>query len=101
MTARQRAKHGDIQEFMKLSDGTYLAPPVSNIPRGKRQRLNADTRAEVQVKRVFTAEEHAMRRAEMARRRRNLSDKRNEEVKVSISTEGDGQRPCHEMRMGG
>jgi Ino eighty subunit 2 len=38
---------------------------------------------EVQVKKVFTAEEHAMRRAEMARRRRNLSDKRNEEVKVS------------------
>ena len=29
-----------------------------------------------------------MRRAEMARRRRNLSDKRNEEVKVSVTTGG-------------
>lgn len=38
--------------------------------------------AEVQAKKVFTAEEKAMRRAEMARRRRNLSEKRNEEVKV-------------------
>ncbi|KAB5585316.1 PAPA-1-like conserved region-domain-containing protein [Coniochaeta sp. 2T2.1] len=58
MTARQRAKHGDvIQEYMKLSD-------------------------EVQVKKHFTAEELSMRRAEMARRRRNLSEKRNEEVKM-------------------
>ena len=37
---------------------------------------------EVQAKKVFTAEELSMRRAEMARRRRNLSEKRNEEVKV-------------------
>ncbi|KAK1772909.1 PAPA-1-like conserved region-domain-containing protein [Phialemonium atrogriseum] len=58
MTARQRAKHGDVaQEYMKLSD-------------------------EVQAKKVFTAEELSMRRAEMARRRRNLSEKRNEEVKM-------------------
>jgi hypothetical protein len=38
--------------------------------------------AEVQVKKHLTAEEHAMRRAEMARRRKNLSEKRNEEEKV-------------------
>jgi len=38
--------------------------------------------AEVQAKKTFTAEELTMRRAEMAKRRRNLSDKRNEEVKV-------------------
>ena len=38
--------------------------------------------AEVQVKKHFTAEELSMRRQEMARRRRNLSDKRTEEVKV-------------------
>lgn len=37
---------------------------------------------EVQAKKVFTAEELSMRRAEMARRRRNLSEKRNEEVKA-------------------
>jgi hypothetical protein len=40
--------------------------------------------AEVQVKKHLTAEEHAMRRAEMARRRKNLSEKRNEEEKVAI-----------------
>lgn len=37
---------------------------------------------EPQVKKHLTAEEHAMRRAEMARRRKNLSEKRNEEEKV-------------------
>lgn len=34
------------------------------------------------MKKHLTAEEHAMRRAEMARRRKNLSEKRNEEEKV-------------------
>ncbi|SPO05626.1 uncharacterized protein DNG_08313 [Cephalotrichum gorgonifer] len=58
MTRRQRARFEDKpQEYMKLSD-------------------------EVQAKKVFTAEELSMRRSEMARRRRNLSDKRNEEVKM-------------------
>ncbi|KAK1242468.1 hypothetical protein MKX08_005280 [Trichoderma sp. CBMAI-0020] len=58
MTKRQRARFEDIpQEFMKLPD-------------------------EIQVKKVFTAEELSMRRQEMARRRRNLSEKRNEEVKM-------------------
>lgn len=37
---------------------------------------------EAQKKKHFTAEENAMRRAEMARRRKNLSEKRNEEEKV-------------------
>ncbi|KAF2141169.1 uncharacterized protein K452DRAFT_318839 [Aplosporella prunicola CBS 121167] len=36
---------------------------------------------EAQKKKHLTAEEHAMRRAEMARRRKNLSEKRNEEEK--------------------
>ncbi|KAK1688519.1 PAPA-1-like conserved region-domain-containing protein [Colletotrichum godetiae] len=63
MTRRQRARFEDEpQQYMKLSD-------------------------EVQAKKVFTAEELSMRRAEMARRRRNLSDKRNEEVKASIFME--------------
>ncbi|KAH9898660.1 PAPA-1-like conserved region-domain-containing protein [Xylariomycetidae sp. FL2044] len=57
MTKRQRARFEDGGELMKLSD-------------------------EVQAKKHFTAEELSMRRAEMARRRRNLSDKRNEEVKM-------------------
>jgi hypothetical protein len=38
------------------------------------------------VKKHLTAEEHAMRRAEMARRRKNLSEKRNEEEKVFTSS---------------
>ena len=42
----------------------------------------ADVFAEAQKKKHLTAEEHAMRRAEMARRRKNLSEKRNEEEKV-------------------
>ncbi len=41
-------------------------------------------RAEPQTKKHLTAEEHAMRRAEMARRRKNLSEKRNEEEKVRL-----------------
>jgi Ino eighty subunit 2 len=42
---------------------------------------------EAQKKKHLTAEENAMRRAEMARRRKNLSEKRNEEEKVcSISS---------------
>ncbi|KAF4918192.1 INO80 complex subunit 2 [Colletotrichum viniferum] len=58
MTRRQRARfEEEPQQYMKLSD-------------------------EVQAKKVFTAEELSMRRAEMARRRRNLSEKRNEEVKM-------------------
>lgn len=39
---------------------------------------------EAQKKKHLTAEEHAMRRAEMARRRKNLSEKRNEEEKVNL-----------------
>ncbi|KAH7311727.1 PAPA-1-like conserved region-domain-containing protein [Stachybotrys elegans] len=58
MTKRQRARFEDEpQQYMKLSD-------------------------EVQVKKHFTAEELSMRRQEMARRRRNLSEKRTEEVKM-------------------
>lgn len=37
---------------------------------------------EPQIKKVLTADEHRMRRAEMARRRKNLSEKRNAEEKV-------------------
>ena len=37
---------------------------------------------EPQIKKHLTAEEHAMRRAEMARRRKNLSEKKNEEEKM-------------------
>ncbi|EOO00394.1 putative papa-1-like conserved region family protein [Phaeoacremonium minimum UCRPA7] len=59
MTVRQRAR------FEEPNPAQYQA--LSN---------------EIQAKKVFTAEEISMRRAEMARRRRNLSEKRNEEVKM-------------------
>lgn len=44
---------------------------------------NDNIYTEPQIKKHLTAEEHAMRRAEMARRRKNLSEKRNEEEKVT------------------
>lgn len=62
MTKRQRAL---VEEG---SDGGLMA--LSN---------------EAQKKKHLTAEEHAMRRAEMARRRKNLSEKRNEEEKVRLT----------------
>lgn len=79
LTKRQRARfdEGGSGFLMALPDGKY--PPFSWI-------LPANHFVEVQVKKHFTAEEHAMRRAEMARRRKNLSEKRNEEEKVSRQT---------------
>ena len=60
MTKRQR---GHLQD-----EGGFLALPM-----------------EPQIKKILTADEHRMRRVEMARRRKNLSEKRNEEEKVGIS----------------
>jgi Ino eighty subunit 2 len=59
LTRRQRADY-DPSEMMALSN-------------------------EAQKKKHLSAEEYAMRRAEMARRRKNLSEKRNEEEKVFAS----------------
>ncbi|KAI1412416.1 hypothetical protein F5Y13DRAFT_200064 [Hypoxylon sp. FL1857] len=76
MTKRQRARfeeNGDA--LMKLSDGKYIHDTTI-------LEYQANTVIEVQAKKHFTAEELSMRRAEMARRRRNLSEKRNEEVKM-------------------
>ena len=64
MTRRQRAV------LEQEEDGSLLA--LSN---------------EAQKKKHLTAEEHAMRRAEMARRRKNLSEKRNEEEKVCFGNQ--------------
>ncbi|KAK6825403.1 hypothetical protein PG990_003261 [Apiospora arundinis] len=65
------------------------APDLTKMTKRQRARFEEDGDGallklsdEVQAKRVFTAEEISMRRAEMARRRRNLSEKRNEEVKM-------------------
>lgn len=74
LTRRQRARfEEDSGHLMALPDGKH----VFCFPRSQ-----ANFYTEVQVKKHFTAEEHAMRRAEMARRRKNLSEKRNEEEKV-------------------
>ncbi|PYH99576.1 PAPA-1-domain-containing protein [Aspergillus ellipticus CBS 707.79] len=62
--------------------------PTTDLTRmTKRQRGNLGNDflqlpMEPQIKKHLTAEERAMRRAEMARRRKNLSEKRNEEEKM-------------------
>ncbi|KAG2012329.1 hypothetical protein GB937_007157 [Aspergillus fischeri] len=60
---------GDLSRLTKRQRGT-LGNDFLQLP------------MEPQVKKHLTAEERAMRRAEMARRRKNLSEKRNEEEKM-------------------
>ena len=68
-------------------------PDVSKMTKRQRSRLDQvmgsddflQLPMEPQQKKILTAEEHAMRRLEMARRRKNLSEKRNEEEKVCCS----------------
>lgn len=76
LTKRQRARieESGSGHLLSLPDGKPYQH-ISSFP----QLTNF---TEVQVKKHLTAEEHAMRRAEMARRRKNLSEKRNEEEKV-------------------
>lgn len=79
MTKRQRGNLGN--DFLQLPMGecslscTFLSFSLEAL-------INRDT--EPQVKKHLTAEERVMRRAEMARRRKNLSEKRNEEEKVRV-----------------
>lgn len=75
-TKRQRGNLGN--DFLQLPMGKEIACTASRKP-------HANDRVEPQVKKHLTAEERAMRRAEMARRRKNLSEKRNEEEKVGLS----------------
>ena len=58
LTKRQRSRYFETEEEL-------LSLPTERIP-----------------KKHVTAEEHALKRAEMARRRKHLSDKRTEEVKM-------------------
>ncbi|RDW90324.1 PAPA-1-like domain-containing protein [Aspergillus mulundensis] len=65
------------------SDGEL--PDMSKLTKRQRGSLGNDflqLPMEPQIKKHLTAEERAMRRAEMARRRKNLSEKRNEEEKM-------------------
>lgn len=64
-------------------------PDLSKMTKRQRSRLDQvmgsdflQLPMEPQIKKHLTEEEHAMRRSEMARRRKNLSEKRNEEEKV-------------------
>lgn len=70
-------------EDLDSEDGT----PGDTSKMTKRQRGNLGNDflqlpMEPQIKKHLTAEERAMRRTEMARRRKNLSEKRNEEEKM-------------------
>lgn len=81
----------DEDEDMDSDDDTpgSETPDLSKMTRRQRARVAEDSDGalmalsnEAQKKKHLTAEEHAMRRAEMARRRKNLSEKRNEEEKM-------------------
>lgn len=80
----------DAEGEMESGDETGGSGAGSPKQQTKRQR-GQDEGAflalpmEPQIKKVLTADEHRMRRAEMARRRKNLSEKRNEEEKVCLS----------------
>lgn len=85
--ADQDAEGDELDSDEDLSRGQ--TPDVSKMT--KRQRALVEEGSdgglmalsnEAQKKKHLTAEENAMRRAEMARRRKNLSEKRNEEEKV-------------------
>ncbi|KAK2758299.1 hypothetical protein FQN54_004145 [Arachnomyces sp. PD_36] len=91
-TEDQDLEEGDEEDESESELGTPATGSRASTPNGKmtkRQRGRVDLGGdflqlpmEPQVKKHLTAEEHAMRRAEMARRRKNLSEKRNEEEKM-------------------
>ncbi|KAL8852130.1 MAG: hypothetical protein Q9221_002953 [Calogaya cf. arnoldii] len=78
-------------EGRSVGEGSRSSTPdLSKMTKRQRSRLDQvmgsdflQLPMEPQIKKHLTAEEHAMRRSEMARRRKNLSEKRNEEEKVS------------------
>ncbi|KAI2794650.1 hypothetical protein POX_a01249 [Penicillium oxalicum] len=72
----------DLDEDM---DSDVMGTNLGKTTKRQRGNLGNDflqLPMEPQVKKHLTAEERAMRRAEMARRRKNLSEKRNEEEKM-------------------
>jgi Ino eighty subunit 2 len=86
-------QNGDMDEEMDSDEDLSRGqtPDISKMT--KRQRALVEEgddgglmalSNEAQKKKHLTAEENAMRRAEMARRRKNLSEKRNEEEKVRL-----------------
>lgn len=82
----------ELDSDLELGDGD-ATPDMTKLTRRQRAAFEEETdnslmalSNEAQKKKHLTAEEHAMRRAEMARRRKNLSEKRNEEEKVRPPT---------------
>ncbi|KAL9098721.1 MAG: hypothetical protein Q9163_005670 [Psora crenata] len=80
---------GDDSRSPDAAGSRASTPDVSKMTKRQRSRLDQvmgsdflQLPMEPQIKKHLTAEEHAMRRAEMARRRKNLSEKRNEEEKA-------------------
>lgn len=69
-------------------DSTRATPDLTKLTKRQRGALEEEDPSllalsnEALKKKHLTAEEHVQRRAEMARRRKNLSEKRNEEEKV-------------------
>ncbi|KAI9804617.1 MAG: hypothetical protein M1833_006691 [Piccolia ochrophora] len=89
-------------------------PDLSKLTRRQRSRLDEvigtadllELPSEPKAKKILSAEEHAMRRAEMARRRKNLSEKRNEEEKMDtinklLKKQAPKQRRMRAMEAGG
>lgn len=79
----------DSDDETPMDGSRATTPDLNKLTKRQRARLEEGGSGhllalpdEVQVKKHLTAEEHAMRRAEMARRRKNLSEKRNEEEKM-------------------
>ncbi|RDW75685.1 hypothetical protein BP5796_06506 [Coleophoma crateriformis] len=80
---------GSDDEDTPVAGSRGSTPDINKMTKRQRAKLEEGANDflmalpdEVQVKKHLTAEEHAMRRAEMARRRKNLSEKRNEEEKM-------------------
>ena len=78
MTKRQRSR------VEQVFGGDLLELPAGMSSRSILFHVMLIHYLESKAKKMLTAEEHAMRRAEMARRRKNLSEKRNEEEKVNL-----------------
>ncbi|KAH3942129.1 hypothetical protein HBI56_202170 [Parastagonospora nodorum] len=84
-------QNGDLDEEMDSDEDLSRGQTPDVTKMTKRQRALVEEGSdgglmalsnEAQKKKHLTAEENAMRRAEMARRRKNLSEKRNEEEKL-------------------
>ncbi|KAG8531160.1 uncharacterized protein KY384_004518 [Bacidia gigantensis] len=82
-------EEGDESRSPAGDSSRASTPDISKMTKRQRSRYDQvmgsdflQLPMEPQIKKHLTAEEHAMRRSEMARRRKNLSEKRNEEEKA-------------------